>query len=650
MDRDEKRTGQWSAKWLGQWGAKWLRLWGAWLGRRGMRMLGRRGAMGAAMVVWACAMAWGAPYDDNVFIAEKTVDFYVNAKGGKVASVKCVEEQTFATKRTDGRAIAITYYSDKVSIDKASAPCAKPVYVQDDDDEIFFSGTRACALFFDIKKDKTAKAVFERTIKDPTQFCDVYLGSPRYFIRHGVVTIHVPADLALTLKIVPRRLSPSMSFTSSAGAKGGVDYRVEITDLEPFNHEPMAMSWVWCAPRLDIIGQFADETEVYRYLHSHVSDADPGQASVDSLARSLTANSVSDRQRVDTIASWVRQNIRYIAFEHGDYGISPDAASTVLKNRYGDCKGSASLIRSLLRSVGIDGRLAWIGTADENDLGWTERPTLASGNHMIAAAVLPDTILFVDGTAKYSPRGFIPSSIRGQQALVEDTADHCLLVSVPDTPIMLDTDSLNMSVTIDGDLLRAHVVRRFGGVNHHIFCQGYFDSPQDRRERYITNFMSYPFKASTNFENIRLDYVADNAEATTVSADIVRRASVTVAGSTTYVDISPVNDMFIEDVDLKERRRGVRLSTPHRYVTTAEIAVPEGYHSEGLPLERTFDSRWFNGCVSYRLSDDGRTVMCRAWIATTGVKNAELDELKQWNDAVKAYRRANQTRLVFEKD
>ena len=102
---------------------------------------------------------------------------------------------------------------------------------------------------------------------------------------------------------------------------------------------------------------------------------------------------------------------------HGESGQRPDPASEVLRKRFGDCKGSAILTRDMLRAVGIDARLVWIGTRDIGT-DWTDIPNISSGNHMISAVMLPgDSIMFLDGTSTYSTPGNQPYGITGCQAM-----------------------------------------------------------------------------------------------------------------------------------------------------------------------------------------------------------------------------------------
>lgn len=63
---------------------------------------------------------------------------------------------------------------------------------------------------------------------------------------------------------------------------------------------------------------------------------------------------ISDRRRqAEAIYQWVAQNICYVAVYLGNGGLEPNSASSVLSNRYGDCKDHIMLLEALFAAQGI---------------------------------------------------------------------------------------------------------------------------------------------------------------------------------------------------------------------------------------------------------------------------------------------------------
>ena len=68
----------------------------------------------------------------------------------------------------------------------------------------------------------------------------------------------------------------------------------------------------------------------------------------------LTAGKTAQLQKMQAIAAFVQHDIRYVAIELGIGGWQPHAAPDVFSHRYGDCKDKATLMRTMLREIGVD--------------------------------------------------------------------------------------------------------------------------------------------------------------------------------------------------------------------------------------------------------------------------------------------------------
>lgn len=585
--------------------------------------------------------------NDNVIIQDLFNEYIIKEVNGQMTQVKNNETMVFLAQRSADKAYAVTSYSDDITIDKASAPGTKPMYLQDDDEDVLFSGDRICALAINLNPNKSVKATFQRTYTKPEQFCVVGLYST-YFVEHLRTIIRVPSALENIIKITPVRLKDGMKFTREERGNE-IIYTVEATNLEPYKYEKHAPGVALIAPCLKVQGYFKDVYDLYHYLNKRISYKNERTESIDSLARLLTNGKDNVYDKIDTIASWVRQNIRYIAVENGDYGIYPEDATVVLHKRYGDCKGSAGLIRSLLRSSGIDGRFVWLGTKESIDCDWTDFPILSSGNHMIAAAVVNDSIIYLDGTMRYCPAGYISSSLRGAQTIVEKNSDECIIDHIPDVNIDNDTDSLFAEIKITEDKVFGRLYRCFKGVMHHIFCDAYYDNKKSKQQDILKTYLAYPKNATTSFSNIVVNTGADNnRDGSIVEADFEETASISRTTNALYVSIYPIKEAFLDLVDLNDRLRGMKISFPHRYVSHIIINIPEGYAVDAIPMIKEVHSKWFDSTISYTYSDDSKSIVCNAEFRTKEMI-VNNDELKSWNQDYKNFMSGNQWRLVFKK-
>lgn len=133
-----------------------------------------------------------------------------------------------------------------------------------------------------------------------------------------------------------------------------------------------------------------------------------------SLAKELTANARDDREKVQRLYDWVRQNVRYVAIYAGLETWVPHAAGDVLKNRFGDCKDHAVLLDAMLRALGIESYPVLI----QNDSANFRLPDLAMPgffNHMIN--YVPALDLYVDTTSPFAEFGTLPDGDQGKQVV-----------------------------------------------------------------------------------------------------------------------------------------------------------------------------------------------------------------------------------------
>lgn len=135
------------------------------------------------------------------------------------------------------------------------------------------------------------------------------------------------------------------------------------------------------------------------------------------LTNELVAGATTTEEKIEIIFSWVQDHVQYVAFEDGLAGFKPEDAGLVCKKRYGDCKGMANLLVSMLSVAGIEAHHCWIGT---KSLPYDYSiPSLGVDNHMICAISLNNQIYFLDATDK-STRWNEPSGhIQGKSALID---------------------------------------------------------------------------------------------------------------------------------------------------------------------------------------------------------------------------------------
>lgn len=438
-------------------------------------------------------------------------------------------------------------------------------------------------------------------------------------------------------------LTDKMEFKCSENSDGSVTYTVEARDTPPFRDEEHAPLDGIDAPQLILSGYYDGVSQLYAHLKSFIEEESENETvEIDSIANRLDNGNGNIYATIDSIASWVRDNIRYVGIEHGDYGIKPAKASKVLSDRFGDCKGSANLIKAMLLSLRIDSRLAWIGTKGSVNHRWDEITSISAGNHVIATAMLSDTIIFIDGTAAGYPTDALPPTIKGQQALIED-GDSYILAVVPDHGHKNDCDSTKTIMAIEGENLTGHTCHKLTGAMKGMFTGMYRTANPIMQEKLARHLLTAP-KKNVRCENLSVSTPTSSSKSITLSADVTEYGSARKIGSKIYIDLRPLRDILSFTVDTENRYRGVSIPHPYRYAAHYELKLPEGHTAVSLPENKTIDTPWHEGKISYSLSGD--TVVCEAELSTFRT-NASIDELHEWNNAIRSIRKYSETPIVL---
>jgi hypothetical protein len=211
---------------------------------------------------------------------------------------------------------------------------------------------------------------------------------------------------------------------------------------------------------------------------------------VEDLVKGLT----TEEEKIKKLYYWVQDNIRYIAFEDGIAGFKPDEAQNVFSKRYGDCKGMANLLAEMLKLLGYDARLAWIGT--DHIAYKANLPSLAAFNHMICYLKVKDKEYFLDGTESYTGLGLNASRIQGKEALIESGAKPTR-IAVPVSNYKQNKINYTGTLAIQNEKLIGTLSRTFDGEARTYFYQQFHEFETDRKLESLKNFLK---RADNNIE------------------------------------------------------------------------------------------------------------------------------------------------------
>jgi hypothetical protein len=208
---------------------------------------------------------------------------------------------------------------------------------------------------------------------------------------------------------------------------------------------------------------FADWRGMGNWYLGLVSDRVEASSPIKQQVAALTASRASSTQKMQALAEFVQHDIRYVAIELGIGSWQPHPATDVFAHRYGDCKDKATLLRSMLREIGIESYHVVIYT--ERGAITPATPAHHGFNHAITAIRLPDAaadssliatvqhpklgkLLFFDPTDEMTPFGQIRGPLQANYGLLV-TPEGGELIQLPQQPSTMNSIQRTGKLTLD---------------------------------------------------------------------------------------------------------------------------------------------------------------------------------------------------------
>lgn len=257
--------------------------------------------------------------------------------------------------------------------------------------------------------------------------------------------------------------------TPQASDAGRVQWTVN--DVKPIRIEDNMPPWRGIAGRMVVTLVPPDGKETGMQSWSDIGDwylnlaKDRRAASPEIKKRvaELTATVPTTLAKVQALANFVQNDVRYVAIELGIGGWQPHAATDVFNLRFGDCKDKATLLGVMLREIGVDSHPVIINT-ERGSVSPTTPPHMFF-NHMVIAVSLPaDTdnttllarithpkfgqLVFFDPTDTLTPFGRLGGALQSNYGIVVKPASSELIL-LPKLPITSNGINRTAQMTLD---------------------------------------------------------------------------------------------------------------------------------------------------------------------------------------------------------
>ena len=374
-----------------------------------------------------------------------------------------------------------------------------------------------------------------------------------------------------------------------------------------------------------------------------MADVDCTIPDLKALLQEINAQSKTDEDRISNTYHWIQDHIRYVAFEAGIAGHRPDTPKEVLRKRYGDCKGMALLLKTLLKAQGFDARLTDIGT-NEIPFKMSEVPTLGSANHVICTLFHKGKTFYIDATCNHIPYTYTPQHIQGSEAMIEN-GDKPLLQIVPRQKADASIDSLAYQYHLQGDALAGKATYQLRGDMKEWFMSIIDDAGNKNSDDILANNLNADTHNMTVSDVKWTDQDARH-EWARFTGNVVNKPAVQQMDGEIYIELNPHNNLFDNRIDTTGRSNDYYFPVRCNIVRQASLLIPTGYKVDYLPPSAKFSTP--EGILTCHFSRKGNTILFHQKMQINH-RRIPLANIPKWNEAVSKWKDACNEQVVLKK-
>jgi hypothetical protein len=390
---------------------------------------------------------------------------------------------------------------------------------------------------------------------------------------------------------------------------GSNSWQWKVTDLQGIRKEPfmppmrgvegqMIVSFFTSSggPSLNANIDWAMLGKWYSNLVGERVDASP---EIKQEVAKLSASKTSQLQKMQAIGDFVQHDIRYVAIELGIGGFQPHSAPDVFSHHYGDCKDKATLVRSMLRELGVESFHVVIN--DSRGSVTREMPAHNGFNHVITAIKLPEgltdpsliatmlhptlgRLLFFDPTNDLIPFGQLPGYLQANYGLLV-TAGGGELIELPQQPTAMNSIqrtgklTLDPSGTLKGDVKELRLGERASSERWRLRTV----TKDLDRIKPIEELLSGSL-ANFHITHATLLNVQQTDQPFGFTYSFESQNYAKNAGDLLLVRPRVIGNKSLGFLETKEPRKfAIELEEPTRDTDTFEITIPPGYSVDDLP-------------------------------------------------------------------
>ncbi|MFN7045527.1 MAG: DUF3857 domain-containing protein [Flavobacterium sp.] len=519
---------------------------------------------------------------------------------------------------------------------------------------VFYDDIKERRLIFP-HLEKGAKKVYnyKREFVDPF-LLHKYMFIGGFPIKNATFEVKTDKNVNIGFKIF-NDPNNSIQF-SKTEVKGKIIYTWALKDVKAFKFESNGPGVLHSAPHIDIYIKdyivndkktiiLDDVTLLHKYYQGFVNNLNKKEClDLKKITQEITEGKTTEEEKIKSIFYWVKDNIKYVAFENGYEGFIPREADLVFERKFGDCKDMSNIIVSMAEYANIKNvNLCWIGTR-EIPYSYSELATPAVDNHMIAAYKKGDEYIFLDATDRETRYGLPTSFIQGKEALINNGKDF-KIVKVPVVTATENQVNDRVKLQIKNNKLIGNGKIEFNGFNRSMTLMQIGDASGKTRFEMIKslvlkgnnkfNLNSYTEENIGNRDlpyNVNYDFELDNY---IIQVD-------------KELFINPyLHKIFEKNPIQKDRITGYDFEIVSFFNSEYEFEIPANYKLKYIPKNFTLDNELLKVSAVFTESNNKIQVKYNFEVKKMVI---EPSDFQLWDDSIKKMKsNYSETLILTEK-
>ena len=483
--------------------------------------------------------------------------------------------------------------------------------IQSGQSSVFYDNVKERQLIFP-NLEAGAKKVYnyQTELVDPFLLHKFLFGS-HLPVKNSTLEIRTDKNINIGYKIF-NDPSNSIQF-SRTEKKGKWIYKWTLKDVKPIKFEGNSPGFLYVVPHINVyikdymvnnnkVEVLDDVKKLYAYYKGFTKNLNQTEdPALKAISLQITKNLTHDDDKVKAIFYWVKDNIKYIAFENGYEGFIPREASLIHERKFGDCKDMASIITAMAKYANVKNVfISWIGTR-EIPYSYDELPTPAVDNHMVALYKKGEEYIFLDATDKETLYGIPTAFIQGKEALY-DEGDSYKIIPVPIVPAERNEILEQVKLKIEKDKLVGLGKIEFNGYNRSRILLRIGDATNKTRFEMIKSLV---LKGNNKF-NLK-DYTEENIKDRDKPYQI--NYNFDLGNYIVKVDKEMYVNLFLDkplEKVIIEKDRSAKFEFEHlNYINAQyELDIPLNYMVKYLPKNFSLDNDYIKADIVYEVKND----------------------------------------------